>query len=420
MSRRSRGSSAASAVVIALDCITGLQTARILAARGIPVVGLAADRHHFCARTRVVREVIEAPTSGDGLIAELERLGPRLGGLATGGPAVLIPCSDASVLTISADRERLALWYRFVLPAHDTVELLMDKIRFTEHAQAHGLAIPPTRILRDRADAEAAAAELSYPAVVKPGLKTARWQAATRAKVFRVEDPDELLAAYDRCSAWADVLIAQAWVDGGEGDLFSSNVYFDRASQPEVTFIARKIRQWPVETGTSCLGEEVRNDEVLEESIRLFGSVAYQGLGYLEMKRDARTGRHFIIEPNIGRPTGRSAIAERGGVELLLTAYRDALGQPLPAARTQSYRGVKWIYWRHDLQAALVGARRGRLSPLGWWRSVRGPKVEAVGSWRDPLPFLVDAWHTLAVIGGRRRRGKQTPRATPGTAHGDA
>ena len=32
----------------------------------------------------------------------------------------------------------------------------MDKIRFTEHAQAHGLAIPETRILRDRRDAEAA------------------------------------------------------------------------------------------------------------------------------------------------------------------------------------------------------------------------------------------------------------------------
>ena len=41
-------------------------------------------------------------------------------------------------------------------------------------------------------------------------------------------------------------------------------------------------------------------------------------LGYVEAKRDVRTGRHYLIEPNIGRPTGRSAIAEAGGVELLL------------------------------------------------------------------------------------------------------
>ncbi len=263
----------------------------------------------------------------------------------------------------------------------------------------------------NRADAEAAAGELAYPAVVKPGLKTARWQAATKAKVFRVEDAAELLATYDRCSAWADVLIAQEWIDGGESDLYSSNVYFDRDSRPQVTFIARKIRQWPVGTGTSCLGQEIRNDAVLDESVRLFGSVAYQGLGYLEMKRDARTGRHFIIEPNIGRPTGRSSIAERGGVELLMTAYRDALGEPLPTARTQRYGGVKWIYWRHDLQAALVAARRGELSPRGWWRSVRGPKIEAVGSWRDPVPFLVDAWRTLAAGGGRVARRRPAARS---------
>ncbi len=407
MARRPATQATNPAVVAALDCITGLQTARILAARGVPVIGIAADRHHFCARTRAVRRVIEAPTAGDGLVAALERLGPEL----VDGPAVLVPCSDASVLAISAGRDRLGPWYRFVLPAHDVVETLVDKIRFTEHAQAHGLAIPTTRILRDRRDAEAAAAELDYPAVLKPGLKTARWQAAAKAKVFRVDSAAELLSAYDRCATWSDALIAQAWIDGRETDLYSSNVYFDRASRPQVTFIARKIRQWPVGTGTSCLGEEVRNDEVLDESVRLFSSVAYQGLGYLEMKRDPRTGRHFIIEPNIGRPTGRSSIAERGGVELIMTAYRDALGQPLPEARTQRYRGVKWIYLRHDLQASIVAFRHGELSPRGWWRSVRGPKIEAIGSWRDPLPFALDAWRTLTAIGGRLRRRRAAGRA---------
>ncbi len=408
------------AVVLALDCITGLQTARILAAHGVPVIGVAADRRHFCARTRAVRRVIESPTAGDDLVSTLERLGPELGAPERGGPAVLIPCSDSSVLAISEGRERLAPWYRFVLPEHGVVELLMDKIRFAEHAQAHDLPIPATRILRDRADAEAAAAALPFPVVVKPGLKTLRWQEATKAKVFRVDGPEALLATYDRCSAWADVLLAQEWVAGGESDLYSSNVYFDRSYAPQVTFIARKLRQWPVDTGTSCLGEEVRNDVVLDESLRLFGSVAYAGLGYLEMKRDPRSGKHFIIEPNIGRPTGRSSIAERGGVELVMTAYRDALGEPLPAARTQRYRGVKWIYWRHDIQAAIVAARRGRLTPRSWWRSVRGPKIEAVGSWRDPLPFALDAWRSIAASGSRVGQRRQARRAGADPARGKA
>ena len=399
------------AVVVALDCITGLQTARILTARGVAVTGIAADRRHFCARTRAVARVVESPTAGDALIATLERLGPKLG-----QTAFLVPCSDTSVLTISAERERLAPWYRFVLPPHDVVQRLVDKIAFTELAQASGLAIPETRVLRSRADAEAAADALDYPAVIKPGVKTAGWQAATKAKAFRVETADELLATYDRAAGWTEALIAQAWVDGVD----TGPVHGERLLRP-----GGRTRWSRSSPGRSVSGRSRPAPAVSEsrsamtssatQAVRMFASVDYQGIGYVEMKRDARTGDYLIIEANIGRPTGRSATAERAGVEFLMTAYRDALGQPLPEARTQRYRGIKWIYLRHDLQASVVAARAGRLSLRGWWRSVRGPKVEAVGSWRDPVPFLADVGRTLTAGAGLVRR-RSTQRHAPDPA----
>ena len=343
---------------------------------------------------------MESALSGQELIATLERLGPSLG-----EPAFLLPCTDASVLAISEARERLADWYRFVLPGHHIVAMLMDKMSFTSFALESGLRIPPTFILRTVEDMERAAGELTWPAVVKPDLKTPRWFDNTSKKAIIVGSAVELADLYGRAAGWADALVAQAWIEGSEDDLFSFNGYFDRESRPQATFIARKIRQWPPDTGTSSLGVEVRDDEVLALSLDLFGRVGYQGLSYLEVKRDRWTGAAYIIEPNIGRPTGRSAIAEMGGVELLLTAYRDAFSEPLPEARTQSYRGVKWIYWRHDLQASVIAARRGRLSPLGWWRSVRGPKTEAVFDRRDPLPFMADIVHTaFAAVRSVRRR----------------
>ena len=366
----------------------------------MPVIGLAADRGHYCARTRVVRRVLQAPLVGEPLIEALERLAQGIGELA-----FLLPCTDASVLAISAFRERLAESYRFVLPDHGTVATLMDKMSFTAFALEAGLRIPPTFVLRSADDAQRAIAELTWPAVVKPDLKTPRWFANTSKKAIIVETPAELLELYQRAAGWADALVAQAWIEGSEDDLLSFNGYFDRESQPQATFIARKIRQWPPDTGTSSLGVEIRDDQVLGLSLDLFGRVGFQGLSYLEVKRDRRTGAAYIIEPNIGRPTGRSAISEMGGVELLLTAYRDAFGEPLPEARTQAYRGVKWIYWRHDLQASLVAAGRGRLTPLGWWRSVRGPKTEAVFDRRDPVPFIADVVHTAgAALRSARRR----------------
>jgi predicted ATP-grasp superfamily ATP-dependent carboligase len=389
-----RAGEPAPAIVVGLDCITGLQTARLLDGRGIPVVGLVADRRHFCARTRVPRAIVRADLRGDGLIDDLERLAPSLP-----GPAVLIPCTDAAVLAIARAADRLRGPYRFVLPAYADVLRLMDKVPFAEHALAHDLPIPPTAILRSRSDAVEASQRLSMPAVIKPGLKTPAWTAATKAKAIRVASGAELVETWERASEWTDVLIAQSWVAGGEDALFSVNSYHDSAGTPRVTFVARKLRQWPVDTGTSSLGEEVRNDEVRDIALRLLGSVPYRGLGYVEIKRDAVTGRHLIIEPNIGRPPGRSAIAERGGVELLLSAYRDALGQDLPAATEQRYGGVKWIYWRHDLQSAVVHARRGELTPLAWLRSVRGPRIEAVGSRRDPGPFVADLQGAIGAAG---------------------
>jgi predicted ATP-grasp superfamily ATP-dependent carboligase len=203
------------------------------------------------------------------------------------------------------------------------------------------------------------------------------------------------------------VLIAQEWVAGGESELYSCNCYYGRDGRPLVTFVARKLRQWPPETGTSSLGEEVRNDAVLAATLQLFDAVGYRGLGYVEIKRDPRTGRHVVIEPNVGRPTGRSAIAEAGGVELLYTMYCDATDRPLPRARVQRHVGARWIYWRHDFQAALHAWRRGELTLREWARSWRGRKAEAVFAWSDPGPFAADlsrAASRALRLGARRLR----------------
>jgi D-aspartate ligase len=390
------------AIVIGLDCITGLQSARILAARGVPVIGIAADPGHFASRTNSCRQVYYNDTSGTALVQRLQALGPHFS-----QKAILFPCTDAAVLTLSRHRSDLQAWYRLRLAAPDVVEMLMDKTRFTLFAQKAGLPIPQVCLLHSRQDAEAAAATLTFPCILKPPLKSPAWEQNSRAKVYKVKSPEELLALYDRCHGWADVLMAQEWIEGSDANLYSCNCYFNEQSEPLVTFVARKLRQWPPEAGTSCLGEEVRDDTVLDETLRLFRRVDYQGLGYLEMKRDERNGRYYIIEPNIGRPTGRSAIAEAGGVELLYTMYCDLAGRPLPANRQQQYRGVKWIYGRRDLQSAFYYWRRGRLSLVDWWRSWRGLGSDAVWSSRDQAPFWADLWRSAGLLLGRSKGRRQ-------------
>lgn len=400
------------AVVVGLDCITGLQTARILHDRGVDVIGVVADLRHWGAATNACRAVVESRLHGTELVTTLLNLA-----LPAGAPRpVLVPCTDASVHTLSRARAQLEHRYRLALADHAVVERLMDKVRFAEHAGAHGFPVPRTLVLTDRRDAETAAATITFPCVLKPPYKSPAWLDRTTAKGFRADSAQELLGVFDRVADWSPVLLAQEWVVGPESGLISCNAYFGEGGELLAGFVARKIRQWPPDLGTSASGEELRDDEGLATTARLFGGVGFRGLAYLEMKRDARTGRLMIIEPNVGRPTGRSAIAEAGGVELVYTAFCDAAGLPLPSSRTQQHTGAKWVDIRRDAQAAVVARRRGELTLLQWLRWLRGPKAHAIWSRTDPLPFLIDVRQAMATVvrarGGpasRRPAGRQRP-----------
>jgi len=373
------------AIVVGLDCVTGLQTARILARHKVPVIGIAKNPKHFCCRTRVCTEILFADTASDEFVNTLATLG-----LEWNQKAVLFPCTDMSVLLISRNRKGLEDRYHIVLPEPDVVEMLMDKANFYTYAAGQGLALPRTFFLHGRGDAESVIEKLTFPCVLKPPIKTPNWEKHANAKVFKISNPGELLSRYDRCSRWSEVLIVQEWVEGKDANLCGCTCYFNSDSKPIVTFVSRKLRQWPPEVGVSSLSEECRNDIVLQETIALFQNVRFRGLCYLEMKRDERTGKYFIIEPNIGRPIARSPMAESGGIEILYTMYCDAINSPLPANLDQKYEGIKWIYLRRDLQSALYHWRRGDITLKEWWRSLRGRKTYAVFSLSDPVPFLFD------------------------------
>lgn len=389
-------------VLIGLDSMQGIQAARIMAEHKVPVIAIAKDAKHPNCLTNCCQEILFAPQGEEDILNHLRRLGPQFS-----QKAVLMPCQDSNVFTVSAHRQELCPWYHIALPKHETVAMLMDKLTFCEFALASNLPIPKTYILRSREDALNATKDIGFPCILKPPYRSAEWSKNTSLKAFKVADAEELVKLYDHYSQWADVLMAQQWIAGEESSLYSCNCYYSKESQALVTFVARKLRQWPPQTGQSSLGEECRDDVVLNQTLQLFDSVNYYGLGYVEIKKDANSGEYFIVEPNIGRPTGRSAIAEAGGVELLYTMYCDVAGLPLPENRTQTYQNVKWIHLRRDFQSAFYYWRRGELSLKDWAASLRGRKGYAVFSWRDLKPFFGDLWMGVQIFTSKEERSKR-------------
>ena len=117
-SRPSAKSDQPIAIVIGLDDgTTGIQTARILARRGVRVLAIANDRKHYCCRTNCCDEILFADCTSDDVVDLLEQIGPRFD-----QQPVLFPCQDLNVLAVSRHRSRLSAYYRFVLPPADIVE----------------------------------------------------------------------------------------------------------------------------------------------------------------------------------------------------------------------------------------------------------------------------------------------------------
>ncbi len=361
-------------------------------------IGIAADRQHFATRTRACERVLIADTGGVELIDSLRKLAEA------GDSGVILPCTDAAVLRLARDRAALGVGHALSLPSLETVLTLLDKIAFAEYAQDADLPIPRTLSIPERTLAAEAGAELGFPCVLKPAVKSDAWQHHERYKAYKLDSSSELLATYDRVARWGDRLIVQEWIPGEDRELFGCSAYLDRESRPLATFVSRKERQWPLGVGNCTLGVECRNDEVLNVALRLFEGAQFHGLANLEMKRHATTGQYLIVEPNVGRPVSRSPIAEQGGVEMLYTAYCDAAGLPLPESRTQHYGRAKWTFVRYDVRAALAERRRGRLSAREWLRSLRGCRWDATISVSDPLPALADFRGGFARLSGSAAR----------------
>jgi D-aspartate ligase len=380
-------------VVIGLDCPTGLQTARTFAARGIEVIGLGGNRKHPCVRTRSCGRFVEVEAGESPLVEALMRLGPELD-----GRAVVVPCTDLAVLAMSKHQAELRMLYRFAIPTIDVTALLLDKALFAKFATIHEFPIPKTFVLGGMDDVETAGAELEYPCVLKPSVKSSAWTSNTAAKALVVDSAKALAETYERYSQWADAFVVQEWIVGGDGDHYTCDCYVSAQGVPLVTFSARKIRQWPPSTGQGSLSVECRDDYVRELTLRVLATAGHHGQGYLETKRDTRSGRHLIVEANIGRPTGRAAAAERAGVELLMTMYCDLTGSPLPTARTQKYLGTKWIHVRRDLQASMNLLKSGKASVREIVKPWRGPFAFAMESRTDPVPFLADWAHAFGQV----------------------
>ena len=353
-------------VVVVEGTLNGLGVVRSLSRGRMPIY-LLDNRARCAARwSRHCRYVRVSALEGRELVDALVDLARRLA-----CRPVLILTGEQSVNCVSEYRQLLEPLYRISLPAPEIVRALADKSQFQKLAEREGFVVPRSVTLGSAADL-ALLDNLTPPLIVKPADKTLVLK-GTVERAVRAGTLAEARRAAAQMLAGAPAIIVQEWVEGPDTELYFTLFSCDRDCRPVGLFVGRKLVCSPPAIGSTalCVAAPEVARELIGPTLQFITRVGYRGLGSLEFKRDASTGRFVIIEPTVGRTDWQEELATLCGVNLPLRAYLAELGQPLEPA-PEAFPAVAWrqsVGYRARLAA-------GMRTVDGFFR------------WSDPLPGL--------------------------------
>jgi D-aspartate ligase len=346
---------------------TALSMARSLRARDVRVLVIDSERTSLSSHSRIFEFVRYAGVYSEEVVGFLEELASSFG-----ERPVLMPSGDEHVAILSRHRERLAGCYSLNLPPPDVTDVLLDKEDFGQLARQRGWPIPHTVLCESLEDAERAAAQLPFPAVLKPRLKNRATRENSPRKAFLCDTPAELVASYRLLAQWEKEAIAQEWIPGGDAQIVFSLHYIDRTGRDLVSFEGRKIRQYLPECGSTSNALPIDAEDVRELATRILIESGARGYCSVEFKRDPRTGDLRIMEPTIGRPNLQVGLSAANGIDIVYAGYCDMAGLPLPVMK-RAERPVRWVLLPHDIRSAMYYIRRGSLSWADYVRSMSPP-----------------------------------------------
>jgi predicted ATP-grasp superfamily ATP-dependent carboligase len=367
--------------------IGGVNLVRCLGLAGIPTVVATPDPEEPALASRYCTQAVLLPAfdRAEAAVTALERLGERLA-RENGAMPVLLYGSDDALDLIYPNRDRLGRVFRMLLNDAGVAEALLEKDRFQSFAEARGLPVP-----RSLPWDELAAFEGSV--VVKPSAK-ADWHASSLkksifgyAKALVFETGAEA-AAHKGVTLHRDELTCQEYVPGDDTCIWSYHAVADETGAVLDSFIGRKIRTHPPRAGESAFIEMAHDDELRELGARIAAQVPLKGVFKMDFKRDARTGRWYLLEVN-ARCNLWHYLGTANGINLPGVACQYLANGARPSAPSRYRAAWRWLSLELDARAFLQMRREGTLGAFGWLSSiVFSRNVYNVFAWHDPGPWL--------------------------------
>lgn len=347
-------------------------------------VTVAGDRHvgqPFYSRYCNRRVNLPSPVSGSDGFGEA-----LLAHVRHQGYDVLLPVCDYAAAAVAARLGEFALHVRTPVPEAATLARAHDKWQTLTLAKAMGVGIPVSFCPRDAEEVRQAAAQLTYPCV----LKLRKGAGANGLRYLK--SPEELLDCYRERRAGSDGVfdhsfpILQEYVPGETHDVC---LLFNRG-RARAALTQRRILTYPPSGGIGIYNETTDEPEMRSQAITLLEALSWHGPAQVEFLLDARDGRPKLMEIN-SRFWGGLDLAIQAGVDFPVLACRMLMeGDVEPVLRYRVGLRYRWTL-PFGLAHALVS--RNKLQSM--WMFLRLDAGATSDLWlSDPFPHLAEMFWT--------------------------
>ncbi len=367
-------------VVLQASGPNALAIIRSLGRAGVPVIACDHGRGAAGLVSRYASPAVVAnPLTEPGRFAdELLALGR---GAGAGG--VLFPTHDEAIAALGPRQAEVEEVFRRPWTPWPAVDAIMDKDHQHAVARGAGFPVPATVTPGDEGDLDAVARELRFPVVLKP-RNAPEFRHRFRAHLLTAADPEELRRAWAQAGPYAPQVCEV--IPGDDSCLWTYGSYRDASGRALAAFTGRKLRQSPPGFGAARAAESRWDPDLAARCDALLDALGYHGLSQVEVKRDPRDGRDYLIEVN-ARAWLWIGLATACGVNLPLACWLDAVGRPRvwpPGHRS----GRRWVLLGTHLVSSAAEVRRGEWSARPFLRTLRPPVRDGVIDPRDPRPAL--------------------------------
>jgi len=367
---------------------TGLGIARSLGEKGVPVIGLTAQRGIYGNYTRYAK-LVSCPDSRDQPEALLDLLLGMAKEFET--RAVLFPTRDHDLVFLDRFRKELEAGYSLVMPDTQALGVCLDKWETYQFARRNSVPVPNSWLVESRQQLLDLVEHVQYPCIVKPvsahhWRQEGKWNLVGGRKAICAQSRAELVAEYSLVARADERVLVQEMIPGGDECLEIAACYLDRDSNFVAGFNTRKLVQSPPLTGTGCVVELAQCPQLFEPAVKFLQAMKFTGIAEVEFKWDAVHGVHRLIEVN-PRPWDQHRLGAACGADLMLLAYQEHAGVPFPAV-TRKPAKKKWIAEDAFLITVFEMLWNGDRSWRTLFQRARGSKTFAIWSVKDPLPAV--------------------------------